>query len=221
MNIQKLYLELSNNDTLPQSHIRYLISLKESGFEPKVIYDIGSCLLHWAREAQKIWPDAEIILFEANPHCEFLYNGYKYHMGLLSSDNSIKNFYFNEFSPGGASYYREIGSPHSPLLYPENKYITLRAKTLDDVVSNKNFPLPDFVKMDVQGAERDIFIGGINTISHAKHLILELPKPDVVYNLNAPSAKETMETIINAGWKCTAPLFCENHFDGDYGFMKN
>ena len=35
---------MSDLKTMPKDHVSYLKRLKESGFEPKVIYDIGSCV---------------------------------------------------------------------------------------------------------------------------------------------------------------------------------
>ena len=58
----------------------------------------------------------------------------------------------------------------------------------------------------------------INTIINAKHLIVELQH--VIYNENAPVARETIPFIENIGFKCIAPLFCNNGPDGDYGFIK-
>lgn len=219
---EDLYKKIYLVDCLPKDHIAYLEELKRSGFEPKVIYDIGSCVLHWTRHAARLWPNAQIILFEANPHCEFLYSDYKYHIGVLSnkSKQNVK-FYLNDISPGGSSYYKEVGSVLAPILYPESKFLQCTSMTLDDVVAAKEFPLPDLVKMDVQGAEKDILEGGINTLQNTTHLILEIPKPNIIYNQGAPSGKETIEYAEKLGWKCTAPLFCDNgEYDGDYGFSR-
>ena len=221
--IKQIYTELSNKDLLPTDHIKYLESLKKQGFEPKTIYDIGSCVLHWTRHAKRIWPNAEIILFDANPHCTFLYEGYKYYNGILSniSNKQIK-FYLNEFSPGGASYYREIGSLYSAELYPKNRYYNVPSMRLDDVVSKYQFPKPELIKMDVQGAEKDILEGGFETMKNTKHLIMELPKKNIRYNENAPTAEETIKLANDLGWTCTAPLFSDNGtYDGDYGFSRN
>lgn len=220
--LERYYRHLSINESLPIDHTTYLKNLKKNGFEPKTIYDIGSCVLHWTKEAQKIWPDAEIILFDANPFCEFLYDGYKYYIGILSNVSNVDiKFYLNEFSPTGASYYREIGSPEAATLYQSNKYYSIKSITLDDVVEKYKFPLPDLIKMDIQGAEYDVIMGGTKTINHAKHLILELPKAGVQYNENAPDAKTTLSLVGNLGWKCIAPLFSDNgKYDGDYGFIK-
>lgn len=220
--IQQHYECLNQSLLLLSSHVDYLKSLKKSGFEPKVIYDIGACVLQWTKAVESLWPNAEIVLFEANPHCEFLYSKYRYHIGVLSHTSNINvKFYLNEFFPHGASYYREIGSEESAILFPENKYYNIKTVTLDDIVTSKNYPLPDLVKIDVQGAEKDVLQGGKKTLEFTQHLILELPKPNMQYNENAPSATETMELASDMGFRCAAPLFSDNgKFDGDYGFTK-
>lgn len=221
--ITNYYRHIMTTQNLPANHVCYLRGLKRSGFDPKVIYDIGSCVLHWTVEAQKIWPEAEIVLFEANPYCEHFYGNYKRYIGLLSNESHLeRKFYFNEFSPGGASYYREIGSPESYKFYSAEKYLLMKTLTLDEVVTTYSFPLPDLVKMDVQGAERDVLLGGKETLKQCQRLILELPKDGVEYNLGAPSAKETMSVTESMGFTCCDPLFSDNGvFDGDYGFVRS
>ena len=76
------YRDLTHLSELPfpTDHIAYLKRLKEDGFEPKVIYDIGSCVLNWTNAAKEVWPDATFVLFDAFSEAEFLYEGYQYHM---------------------------------------------------------------------------------------------------------------------------------------------
>jgi len=217
----KIHLkELSTKDYLPESHIQYLKELKQNGFEPKVIYDIGSCVLHWTKEAKKLWPDATYILFDAFYEAEFLYEGYDYHIGVLSdNDNNVVKFYQNEYLPAGNSYYREIGCENGKY-FPEDKYIEKITKRLDTIVREKGYPLPDFVKIDVQGSEVDIIKGGIQTLKNASRLIVELQHTE--YNLGALMCNDSLPIIENLlDFKCISPLFTNNGCDGDYGFINN
>jgi len=216
----KSYLKkLSNQKAIPDSHINYLLNLKKNGFEPKVIYDIGSCVLHWTNEAKKIWPNATYILFDAFAPAEFLYEEYDYFIGVLSDeDDKVVKFYQNEYLPGGNSYYREIGCENGKY-FPKDKYIEKITKKLDTIVKENNFPLPDFVKIDVQGSEIDIIKGGINTLKNASNMIIELQHTE--YNQGALKSDISMpliEELLNI--KCTDPLFCNNGCDGDYGFKR-
>jgi FkbM family methyltransferase len=202
--------------SFPTDHIAYLKQLKAGGFEPKVIYDIGSCVLHWTKAAKEVWPDATFVLFDAFAEAEFLYEGYDYHIGALSDEEKEVNFYQNEFFPCGNSYYREIGSPAN--YFPKNNSIRKRTFTLDKVVKERGFPLPDFIKIDVQGCEMDILRGGIETVKHATRLIVELQHME--YNEGAMQASESVPIIEGMGFQCVDPMFTNAGPDGDYGFLK-
>jgi FkbM family methyltransferase len=210
---------LSIESQIPQEHIQYLYSLKAKGFEPKVIYDIGACVGAWTKMAKQIWPDARYVLFEANGEMEFIYweVGWEYSMGLLGAeDGQIVKYYQNDFQPTGNSYYREIGCEHGDY-HPENQYLWKPIRKLDMVVEQREFPLPDMVKIDVQGAEWDIFLGARNTFSKVQHLIMELQHTE--YNQGALKNTEILPKMEEFGWECVAPLFCNNGPDGDYDFI--
>lgn len=139
-------------------------------------------------------------------------------MGVLSNrDDGVVRFFQNDFNCGGNSYYRELGFDNGAN-YPADTFIYKQTMTLDTVVARRNFPLPDLVKIDVQGSEVDIIKGGQSCISHARHLIVELQ--NVNYNEGAPTVDVSLPFIESLGWKCVAPLFSNNGPDGDYGFIR-
>jgi FkbM family methyltransferase len=217
MSTQEHLTTLSKKDLLPRSHFQYLENLKKSGFEPKVIYDIGSCVLHWTNAVKRLWPDSTYILFDAFREAEFLYKGYDYHMGVLcNEDNKELKFYKNVIHPGGNSYYREIGCEGGKY-FPVDQFQVEIGMTLDTIVKERGFPLPDLIKIDVQGAEYDIISGGKTVINNAKHLVCEMQHTN--YNDGAPTVNTTLPYIESLGWKCVAPLFTNNGPDGDYGFI--
>lgn len=216
INIQEHLSHLANRRVLPRDHLEYLRKLKNDGFEPNVIYDIGSCVLHWAKEVEAIWPAADIILFDAFEPAAFLYTDYKHHIGVLSNkNNAVVKFYQNDIHPGGNSYYREIGHPAN--LFPAHIYKEMITSTLDTIVEKNNFPLPDLVKLDVQGSEKDIIEGGVKTLMNTTHLIVEMQHTH--YNEGAPLVQETLPYIESLGWKCIAPKFSGGTYDADYGFI--
>ena len=216
-------LQLYNSDLLPKKHFDYIekeIKFKYN-YSPKVVYDIGSCALHWTRKIKQLWPNANFVLFEAMEEVEFLYNGYMYNIGVLSDiDYKEVDFYKNVESPGGNSYYKEIGCGElSKELFNDNTKFKRITRTVDSVVREKLFPLPDIVKIDVQGCEIDILKGMTDTIKSCKHLIIELQHEH--YNEGAPLHTESIPFIENLGFTLVTPLFCNNGADGDYHFINN
>ena len=199
---------------IPDDHVNYLKTLKDN-FQPKVIYDIGSAVLHWTREVNIIWPDAKVILFDCFEPFEFLYKDYDYHLGLLTDeDKKVVKFYQSNEHPSGNSYYKE----NDDIVFPKTSGIIKVGMTLDTIVKTKNFPLPDLVKMDVQGCEKDVFLGAQETLKNTKYLILEAQHKE--YNRGAPNSKELIPFVETFGWKCIASKFSINgDFDADYCFV--
>jgi len=182
-----------------------------------VIYDIGACILQWTKVAAELWPDAQIILFDAFEHSEFLFkeSGRPYHLDVLSDmDDKEVKFYQNEIHPGGNSYYKEWNDG----VFPPDRFKVYKTRTLDSIVRGRGFPMPDLAKIDVQGAEKDILAGAVETLAGAKHLIVEMQHQQ--YNVGAPMVEETRPYIESLGWTCVAPLFCNNGPDGDYHFVR-
>lgn len=220
-NIQNTLKNLSNMSPMPESHILYLKKLKEEfNFDPEVIYDIGACVLHWTNESLKIWPNSTYYLFEGMDSVGFLYDeiGFEYHLGVLSDvDNKELIFYQSNVSPGGNSYYKE-DSWATELYYGKDSERIVKTITVDTVVKEKKFKLPDLVKIDVQGCEVDILKGMTETLKSCKHLIVELQHSQ--YNIGAPLNVESISFIESLGFELVTGLFTNNGPDGDYHFIK-
>lgn len=205
-NIESVFLQ----DLLPKEHVSYLEKLD---ITPNVIYDIGSCVLHWQRHARRIWGNSKIYLFEANKDVKKLYDklGLEYHLGVLSDqDNKTVKFYKDPMNLGGNSYYKE-----NTVHYNETHAVTELSRTLDSVVLENNWPLPDLIKIDVQGAEIDILKGAANCIKNCKDVILEAQH--VEYNLGAPKVSAVIEYMQSIGFELVEK-FSLGSIDGDYHF---
>jgi FkbM family methyltransferase len=222
VDIETRLRDLGSQRLIAQSHVNYLTKLKDQGFTPTVIYDIGACVLHWTNEAKRIWPQAEYVVFEAMGSAEFLYKeqGLKYHIGVLSNESGKEvEFYQNDWHPGGNSYYRENPevNPEAIKYFNDTHKRLLKTATLDAVVNLKRMPAPDLIKMDVQGAELDVLKGSEQTIKTAKHVILELQR--VEYNKGAPLKDIVISYMDSIGFDCQGE-FSVNGPDGDYHFVR-
>jgi FkbM family methyltransferase len=204
---------VSSQDLLPKPHIEYLKSLD---IKPKVIYDIGSCVLHWERHAKNIWPDSVIYLFEANKDVKKLYNrtNQNYHLGVLTdTDNKAIKFYKDPMNLGGNSYYKE-----NTFHYNESHAQHEIGMSLDTIAKENNWPKPDLIKIDIQGAELDVLKGASEALKTCYDLILECQHAE--YNAGAPLVDSVIEYLESIGFKLVSNFHKESA-DGDYHFTRH
>jgi FkbM family methyltransferase len=208
---------------LPENHHNYLINIKNKfNFYPTTIYDIGACVLHWTQRAQDIWPESEIVLFDATDAFETLYteSELQYFIYALSNESGKQiKFYQNNDNFAGNSYYKENSkySPAAEYLFNDKSIVEMTTTTLDDLVKYKMLNKPQLIKIDVQGAELDVLIGATESLKSCEHLIVELR--DVEYNIGSPEKEVVIEYLASQGFK-NMGMFCDNGPDGDYHFMK-
>lgn len=164
--------------------------LKNSGFNPKRILDIGASACQTADVFRQIWPASDILLIEGNSDCEQIYKlkKYNYQIKLLGKTNTTTTFYKTKWSPicTGNSIYKEV----NPLY--EGEYLiteTLPVHKLDDVVTGTY----DLIKIDTQGSELDIIRGGINTFSKAKVVVCEVALIDI--NVGGCKKEDVMNVL--------------------------
>lgn len=176
-----------------------LRELEKHGHKLNVVYDIGANDGRWYKSYKPQLKDSTFILFEANPkiHVNTSLSDKFFNQVLSDQDDKEVDFYI--LNDGlkkentGHSYYREL----TPA-YTEGNSIKLKTKKLDTMITENNLPLPDFIKMDTQGAEVDIMNGGSTALKHCKILVTEMPVSR--YNEGAPKLSEYFDTLYDHGF---------------------
>ena len=217
---KKRFRELANQDLLPKVHYDYMTKLN---IEPKVVYDIGACVTHWCSVARKVWPDSKYYLFEAMDGVGQIYEerGFKnYHLGVLSDESDkIVEFYQNTYHPGGNSYYRENPAVNPATLeyFNDDSKVKKNTQRLDDIITKNKWPLPDLIKIDVQGAELDVLKGANIALQYCNDIIIELQHRE--YNIGAPQYEIVIEYLKTKGFELISN-FTRTNVDGDYHFRR-
>lgn len=209
---EKYINDMANWDLLPTDYVEYMKTLD---INPKVVYDIGACVLHWTNKAKEIWKDAEYYLFDANPDVESVLarSGYPYWIDVLTdSDGKELTFYKKDDNLGGNSYYMETTG-----FYSESDGKPVIGWTLDGIVEENCWPLPDLIKIDVQGAEVDVLRGAKRCLKHCTDVILEAQHTD--YNAGAPKVEEVINFMQEQGFKLVAKV-TQAEVDADYHFKR-
>lgn len=160
---------------------------KQNSMEYKVVYDIGAQKGEFAAEVKKHYPDAKIHLFEPNTkHNEDMEKFGVVHNVALWKETGVMDFY--SIGESGDSFYREM----TPL-YDDVKPKPMPVVTLDEYVQANNLEYPDLIKLDTQGSEIDILAGGLEVLSKASAVIMEIPI--LAYNFPAPKTNDYIDFL--------------------------
>ena len=217
--VEEKLLKIASEKHLPEGLVEYTNNLDIDA--PKVIYDIGANALEWTRLAKNKWPEAKVIAFEAMDDFNKLYKHFDFdnYVGVLSDqDGKQVKFYENPFLPWGNSYYMENENESPPgCEFNEGHAKVKTARTLDAIVAERNWPLPDMIKIDVQGAEKDILKGAENCLKNCNDIIIEIQHKE--YNKGAPMLDEMFDYLASIGFYLVTNIH-KKECDGDYHFKK-
>lgn len=185
------------------SHSKSIIEIKNLGLEILNIYDLGAHKGHWSRDLKKLMPISNFYLFEANAKQEpfLISTGMEYSISLLGEYNSKSEFF--EIGGTGDSMFREKSENYQGV-----DPIILDVVTLDYEVEKKNYPAPDFIKIDCQGAELLILKGAVNTLLQTKAILVETQFYNTL-NEKSPNFTEVVEFLDEKGFSVFD--ICEIH----------
>lgn len=139
-----------------------------------VFYDIGANIGYMSVELLHQLPHARGVLFEPQPQLVEALNRSKQLNAFLDRcqildvalSDSSGSAYLNRFNHDGHASISNQSQQKNP--------IQVRIKTLDEAVKTDHLPLPDVIKIDVEGHEQNVLHGGLKTLAAARpSLILE------------------------------------------------
>lgn len=148
-----------------------------------VVYDIGASSGVFSRCLAKLANVQAIHAFEPIPaaFAELVERTRQYpqialHNVAVGSENGAMNIWVTAGSRDSSSLLKmqALHKEERPFASYDDHPEKVQVVRLDDFVQDKHLPLPDVVKIDVQGYEDRVLKGGSNTITHAAFAILEM-----------------------------------------------
>lgn len=142
----------------------------------QVVYDVGC---HLGRHAQPflalVGPTGQVFGFEPIPkmaaHLRSLaqaHPNFTLHEMAMSNTNGQTEFVFAAGTPEESGLrQRQFNRPD--LAQPQVIQVTVRR--LDDLAVEQNMPSPDFVKIDIEGAEMDFLDGAATVLDKARPIL--------------------------------------------------
>lgn len=159
-----------------RNEFRWLIN-----YDFKTIIDVGANEGQFSSKARILFPGASIYAFEPIPPVySLLTENFKkdhkfvaYNIGLGESNGTLQ-FNQNESSASSSFLQMEDAHVNNFEFTREVETISVDVNTLDNIFEEKNLEEPILIKLDVQGYEKYVINGGVNTLSKAKMVITEL-----------------------------------------------
>ena len=161
-----------------QPSMRWTV-LKQCGFYPSNVMDVGANRGRWTKEAQRVWPTARYVLVEANPMLakNLTSTGHEVHSALLAE--SVRNATYFDHADKHSGNGMMLERTHR--LVSHAKAVRMRTTTLDEIADGRKFPL---LKLDVQGAELLVLRGAQQVLQSVEVVFAELSV--VQFNAGAP-----------------------------------
>lgn len=188
-----IFLKFFSNELYEYGHkdsmFQSIRTMKHRGFSPKTIIDVGAYTGGWTSRVIKYYPEAKIIMCEAQPEKKTYLEKIKqtspsqieYHIGLLgSTEKESVPYYLMET---GSSVFEENTE------YDREK-VQLPMCTLDTLIDVNSLEKPFFLKLDVQGYEIEVLKGGQTLLAEADIVLLEVSILE--YNKGAPLMAEVL-----------------------------
>ncbi len=181
-----------------------LANLRNAGFDPSGIIDIGAHDGAFSRGARKIFADAHVMMIEALPQKEGVLKKVVHDIGnaetiiCLVGEQNIESVPFwivdQELRPDlvttGSSKFKENNN------FPM-KQIALPQYTLKAIIANTTRTY-EFLKIDVQGAELDVIRGIGDTLKNIEVILMEMSL--VQYNEQAPLISDALPLLSHLGF---------------------
>ncbi len=175
-----------------------LRELKERGYYPRALLDIGAHIGTFTRGFLEVFPDCRPTLVEPNPFCQddLRKLGFEQHAVAASDKSGQATLFLTKewLQSTGSSLYRE-NTQH----FRDEVVIrqVVETRPIDDLFPGRQF---DFVKIDTQGAELDVLQGGETVLRNADYILVEVSLVD--YNAGGAQAEAIFERLRTMGFRC-------------------
>jgi FkbM family methyltransferase len=146
--------------------------LRDNGFAPAVVLDVGAFEGEWTLLCKEFWPDAAVLMVEPLPHkapaltaLSDRLPGVRFVPALLGpTARQDVPFYVCETASS------VLAEP----AHPQPVSIRIDMTTLDELVHETPFRHLSLLKVDVQGYELEVLKGGAACLAAAEVLLLEV-----------------------------------------------
>jgi len=157
-----------------------VISMFKSGIRPSTVIDVGANTGQFTIAAEHIFRCPKIYAFEPIPDCveklRLFSSGspnIEIHTTAIGVKNDQVDFYVNEYDQASSLFKLNAMNRHHFKNLKERETIRVQVTTLDRFFKNKTMKKPVLLKIDVQGAEKDVVEGARETLNKVDYVLME------------------------------------------------
>ncbi len=155
----------------------FLEDLRARGFVPRAVLDGGAHRGEWSRTLKAVFPEADCFLVEPQaemePYLEGLcrqFPGSRYFLAALGPGPGEAVLTVPKADDMAASLLPESSDEWKP--YADQR--RTRVVSIDSLIEQGQMPIPDLVKLDLQGYELEALRGGTRLFGQTEAFILEV-----------------------------------------------
>lgn len=180
----------------PYLQAQFFQCIKNLGFNPAHIVDVGANRGTWTRNALQFFPDAHYSLFEPqaylsasfndllrNPKIKFYAKGVGQRSGIMDLTTSDRDDSFSFSFTAEQAQARGRTQVKAPVV------------ALDEFLPTLDLPAPDLVKIDAEGWDLEVLKGAKNTISNAQVVLMEAAVMSKAFTNSVAKTTEAMSDM--------------------------
>jgi len=151
-------------------HAYKLGAAKARGLEVRSALDGGAARGDWMRGIRQTFPDAEVLAVEPRDEVQTELRAVQAELGRIKIAKTLLGA-----TPGEANFYLDGDSSSVNQEFAGGTAgVRMPVTTIDQLVQSLEFPYPDLIKLDLQGAELDALAGAGECLKRAKAVLLEV-----------------------------------------------
>lgn len=178
-----------------------LKNLRFLGFQPTTIVDVGAYLGEWTLLANRIFPEASILMIDAQQSkasklaaiAEAHPGRIRHRIALLGAQRR-ESVAFREYDTAPTA--SSVLACREALTFHE---VSRPMETLDDVLAETGMTSPDLIKLDVQGYELEILKGAPGALATRPVILMEVSTIELYEG--APLIHEVLAFMHERGYR--------------------
>lgn len=152
----------------------FFATVKNIGFEPTYIIDVGANHGRWTRKALTYFPNAAVTMIEPQEHLKadvedlLIRPNIKWITAGAGSENKVAKFTIAEYDDSSTFIISEQEAASHGM-----KQIDMPLVTLNKVVTDNGDKIPELVKIDAEGLDLEVIEGASDLLGKTEVILLE------------------------------------------------